>query len=293
MNPLRILPVLPAMLLSWLSFSVSRAAVNDVMPGDFFPPAQHSLALYAYDRNFSGPYAQGRQLLDGRIDSQALAVRAVWATRWQGYRVVPIMVLSAARSAADHPLDTLIGQQASGWGDARFGLSIWPLEDKEKARYLGVTAMLLAPTGDYEPRQVLNIGEHRWRFVLSGGFQQEIIPNLLFELSPEVAWYGDNDDYRAGRRLEQDNGHALTTYLRYRLSPSWHVHVGAQLNRGGATHIDGVDQNNPADNTRAMAGVTWIGSGGQQLILRLAQDTRIENGFKTRSEVMLRFSQSY
>ncbi len=276
----------------WLAWP-ARAAVNDILPADYFPPAASSLALYAYDRNLDGPYANGEPLLDGKIDSQALALRAVWATEWQGYRVAPVVLLPWVRSEAAAPLDAILGRRAEGMGDARIGVTIWPLADKERARYLGVTGMAILPTGDYDSRQVLNSGENRWRFVLVGGFQQEIARDLLAEVIPEIAWYGENDDYRNGRRLQQDSSRALTAYLRYRLTPAWHVHVGGQINRGGATRIDGIDQHNPPDNTRTMLGVTWIGPAGQQAILRFGKDTEIENGFRTRREILLRFSQSY
>ena len=288
--------ILKAALLTTLTgwtITASRAAVNDVLPADYFPPAANSVALYAYDRDFGGPYSRGHSMLDGHIDSQALALRAVWATECQGYRLAPIVVLSAARSHADTPLDRFIGDHAGGSGDARIGLTLWPIANKEKARYLGITAMAILPTGDYDSRQVLNIGENRWRFVLSGGFQQEVLRDLLLEVSPEVAWYGDNADYRNGRRLAQAASYAVTGYARYRLTPTWHVHAGGQINRGGNTHVDGVNQKNPPDNQRVMMGVTWLGASGQQAILRFARDTRIENGFNLRNEVLLRFSQSY
>jgi hypothetical protein len=36
------------------------------------------------------------------------------------------------------------------------------------------------------------------------------------------------------------------------------VHVGGQVNRGGETRINGVDQRNPANNDRVMAGMSWL-----------------------------------
>ena len=55
-----------------------NAAVNDVLPGDYYPlqPGQTTLAAYAYDRELQGPYANGRKTFDGRIDSSVLALRA-------------------------------------------------------------------------------------------------------------------------------------------------------------------------------------------------------------------------
>ena len=53
-----------------LGFSAT-AAVNDVLPADFFPLASGTttFAVYAYDRQFSGPYSRGNKLLDGELSS--------------------------------------------------------------------------------------------------------------------------------------------------------------------------------------------------------------------------------
>lgn len=75
------MPAMFAMLLFLsllLNATVSHAAVNDVLPGDYYPlqPGQTTLTAYAYDRELRGPYAGGRKTFDGRIDSTVLALRA-------------------------------------------------------------------------------------------------------------------------------------------------------------------------------------------------------------------------
>jgi len=279
-----------------LPATASLAAVNDVMPGDYFPlqPGQTTLTVYAYDREFRGPYAGGRQTFDGRIDSTVLALRAA-----QGFQVgdttfagVAVLPWSDSR-VAPAPLATALGEKAKGMSDLRLGLTAWLINDKSTANYLGISGMLIAPTGEYDARQVLNPGENRWRYVLSAGWQKDITPRFLVELSPEIAFYGDNDNYTGNRRLEQRTSHALTGYLRWRVSPAWHVHVGGQINRGGATRINGVDQRNPANNERGMAGMSWFLPDKQQIILRFARDTEIDNGFRTDREILLRYQKGF
>jgi hypothetical protein len=244
-----------------LPATASLAAVNDVMPGDYFPlpPGQTTLAAYAYDREFKRPYAGGRKTLDGNIDSNVLALRAarsfqVGDTTFAGVVVLPL----SDSQVSPAPLATALGAQAKGLSDLRLGLTAWLINDKATANYLGMSGTLIAPTGDYDGRQVLNAGENRWRFVFSGGWQKDITPRFLIELSPEIAFHGDNNDYVGHRKLEQRSSVALTGYLRWRVSPAWHVHVGGQVNRGGETRINGVDQRNPANNDRVMAGMSWL-----------------------------------
>lgn len=267
------------------------AAVNDIFPGDYFPqqPGKMGVGIYAYERNSSGPYAGGRKLLDGAVDASILALRVNKAFRVGEAIVAPVMVLPWTHIDVEPaPLAALLGAKAQGLADLRLGVTTWLINNPDSAHYLGVTAMLVAPTGDYDSQRIINPGEHRWKMVLGGGWQKDITPRLLVELAPEIAFYGTNDDYAGGRRLEQEPSFALTGYLRYRISPAWHVHLGGQLNRGGETRIADVDQHNPANNDRVTAGLTLF-LPQQQIILRAARDTRIDNGLRTDLEIALRY----
>ncbi len=272
------------------------AAVNDVLPGDYFPlqPGQTTLTAYAYDRELQGPYAGGQQTFNGRVDSSVLALRAARGFRVGDTTLAGVAVLPWSDSrVSPEPLATALGGKAEGLSDLRLGLTAWLINDKATANYLGVSGMLIAPTGAYDARQVLNPGESRWRFILSGGWQKDITPSFLVELSPEIAFYGDNNDYTGKRKLAQRTSYAFTSYLRWRVTPTWHVHVGGQVNRGGETLISGVDQRNPANNERVMAGMSWFLPDQQQVILRFARDNDIDNGFNTSREILLRYQKAF
>lgn len=153
--------------------------------------------------------------------------------------------------------------------------------------------MVIAPTGRYDSGQLLNYAENRWRLVFSGGWQKDITPRFLIELSPELTLYGDNDDYNGGNRLEQDPALALTGYLRWRVTPDFHLHLGGQLNWGGEARLNGVALDNPPENKRVNLGATWFLPGKQQLILRFAKEIDVENGFRTQREIALRYQKSF
>jgi hypothetical protein len=55
----------------------SNAAVNDVLPGDFFPltAGMSTVAVYAYERRSHDVYAGGRKQLAGELDTRILALR--------------------------------------------------------------------------------------------------------------------------------------------------------------------------------------------------------------------------
>lgn len=279
-----------------LASPMAFAAVSDIFPGDYFPlaPGATTLTLYAIQRHQEGPYLRRQKLLDGTLDTSILALRLVRAWQLKGKTMAAVLVLPGSHvTSGPAAFRTAVGTTATGLADLRMGLTFWPINDPRHARYLGLTAMLIAPTGSYDRRQALNAGENRWRLVLGGGWQQDLTRRLVAELSPELAIYRDNDDAPGGQRLQQRPSYALTGYLRYRITPGWHAFLGGQMNRGGETRIAGVDQDNPQNNNRIMAGFTWFLPQKQQLILRAARDTSIDNGFRTDAEIALRYQKQF
>lgn len=269
------------------------AAVNDLFPSGHVPaqPGATTFTLQAYERAQNGPYARGDRQADVDLSTSILALRLVHTLRIGettvagGFALPWVETESSSRGGA--------GQHARGLSDLRLGVTAWLINRPASAHYLTLGGVVVAPTGDYDERQTLNAGENRWKLTFVGGWQRDFGRRWIVELTPELAFHGDNDEYAGQRRLEQRMAYALTGYLRYRVSPAWHVHVGGQLNRGGATRLDGVDRNNPSNNDRVMAGVSWYLPQKQQLILRLARDTDLDHGFRTRREIALRYQVSF
>ena len=279
---------------SLLAFGFSAtAAVNDVLPADFFPLATGTttFAMYAYDRQFSGPYRHGNKLLDGELSSQIIALRAGHFIELGGMPVSLVMVLPWSQNAVSPaPLARALGEEARGLGDLRFGATGWLLANRESGEYLGLTGLAFLPTGNYDSRQVLNAGENRYKLTLNGGWIKPLGHGFIIELLPEIAWFGDNTDYIGGRTLAQKTAYAVSSYLRYRANQNWQLHLGGQVNRGGETRINDVDQNNAPDNSRLMLGTTYLTDDkSHQWIIRVARDVEIKNGFKTNSEIILRY----
>jgi hypothetical protein len=267
----------------------AQAAVNDALPADYFPmaPGASTLAVYMVDRHSAGPYKQGQKLREGKLNTQSSVLRVTHVVRMAGQPISLIGVLPWSHSAVG---PAPLVQEASGWGDARFGATGWLLNNKDSGEFVGITGMLFLPTGNYTPNQVLNVGENRHKVTLNVGWIHPLSPSFVLEVLPEVAWFGDNTNYLGGRTLSQKSAYALTSYLRYRATPNWQFHLGAQINRGGETRMNGVGQNNAPDNSRLMLGATYLTDDKKsQWIVRFAQDTNIKNGFATESEFLLRY----
>jgi len=287
------LATLPALLLS-LASTAAHGAVNDIFPSDYVALKDGTLngTYYLSHRRQEGPIRDGKRLFDGAIDTDLAAIRMSYHMDvGTSSTFAPLVVLSWADSdASSGRLSRIIGDEATGMADLRVGGSFWFHRDREKREFLGVSLVAMLPTGHYNDKRVINIGENRWKWVLGGGMIWPLGEKWIVDISPEVAWYGDNDDYAGNRKLEQDVSYALTSYLRYRITPQFHLYAGLQFNRGGETAINGVDQDNAPDNQRTSFGLLYLTPGRDQWQLRYSRDSSIDNGFKTEDEIALRYS---
>ena len=271
----------------------TQAAINDALPADYVPqePGGSTFSVYAFNRQAVGPYKNGQKLVDGTVNTQISVVRITHTLHLAGNPVSLMAVLPWSQtSVGPAPLASALGQEATGLGDLRMGATGWLINNRDSGEYLGVTGLAFLPNGNYTANQVLNAGENRYKFTLNAGWIRPLSNAFVLEVLPELAWFGDNTSYVGGRTLSQTTAYALSGYLRYRANPSWQWHLGAQINRGGETRINGIDQNNAPDNNRIMVGTTYLTADKKnQWIFRFAKDTKVKNGIATESEVMLRY----
>ena len=273
------------------------AAVNDVFPTDYIALKDGTLntALYLGHRRQQGPYVNGHKVFDGSINSSLAAIRLSYHMDiGKNYTFAPVAVMSwADTSSGPALLSRAIGDETKGLTDLRLGGTFWFHRNFDRREYAAVSLFAALPTGHYDERQILNPGENRWKWILSGGLMLPIGNRLVVDLSPEIAWYGDNNDYLVRHRLEQDTSYALTGYLRYKITPDFQLVTGAQINRGGATAIDGINQNNAPENTRLSLGILYLTPSRDQWQLRYSHDSGTEYGFKTTNEVILRLTSQF
>ena len=282
--------------LALLGLGTAQAAVNEVFPADYFAPDPGTITLtgYAFHRQLGGPYKNGHEIGDWDFSSDSATLRITSAVKLGGYTVAPILVLSGVHNRVNGSLpggDTRA--VSAGLADPRLGATLWLLNLRQENHYLAVTGMVLPPLGSYHAEDLFNLGENRWRGVAMLGWQRGWTAQWLTELAAEAAWYGDNDDYVGNNRLAQAPSFALTGYLRYKFTPAFHGFLGMQLNTGGATEINGLDQHNPPRNQRLMAGVFYNLGSGLNLNLRYGRDLSVDNGLRTDHELALRLVKTF
>lgn len=158
---------------------------------------------------------------------------------------------------------TLDGEPAaaarSGAGDTKMRLAVNLLGNpamtpQEFARRtpqttLGVSLSVSAPTGEYYPEKLINIGTNRWAIKPEIGVVKPF-GNWHLEASAGVWLYEDNTDFYGGRHREQDPLTSVQAHLSYTFRPRLWLAFDATYYSGGATTVDGVAKDDRQSNSR-------------------------------------------
>jgi hypothetical protein len=179
----------------------------------------------------------------------------------------------------------------SGPGDAYLRLSMNvlgapALSPEEFARRplgptLGASLRIVAPTGQYDPSRIINLGSNRWAFKPEIGVSYPI-GHWFLEAYAGVWLFTDNDNY-LGLRRTQDAMPSLQAHLSYTFRRSLWVALNATHYEGGRTHVGGVARADRQSNTRI--GLTLSFPLGQRQSLKVAwsegASVRAGNDFST------------
>ena len=156
-----------------------------------------------------------------------------------------------------------LGEQAfakrSGLGDigVRFAVNLFgaqAMSPKEFSTFrprtlIGASLVVTAPTGEYDPTKMINIGTNRW------GFKPEIgIVHVMKRWAIDAylgGWFfTDNTDFFGGLTREQDSIIATQFHVRYLIQRGLWVAVDGNFWRGGQTTIGGTVNDDMQQNSR-------------------------------------------
>jgi hypothetical protein len=148
----------------------------------------------------------------------------------------------------------------SGLADARLRLAVnlfgGPAGDarefaaRVRSTQIGASVTVVAPTGEYDSSQLINLGSNRWSVKPEIGLYQPWGP-WSFELAAGAWLFGDNDDFFGGQRREQDPVAAVQTHVGYTFRPRLWMAADFTYYWGGATHLDGVAKHDRLESSRA------------------------------------------
>jgi hypothetical protein len=114
---------------------------------------------------------------------------------------------------------------------------------------LGVGVTIIAPTGTYDPTQLINIGSNRWTFKPEIGAEVPM-GKWFADFSAGLWLFGENADYFGGQVLQQKPLAIYQVHTGYSFSSGQWLALDAGYTEGGATMVRGARPLNALANTR-------------------------------------------
>ena len=147
----------------------------------------------------------------------------------------------------------------SGLGDLKLrvaanllgGRALTPAEfaQREPATTLGASLTIVAPTGQYEPARLVNIGTNRWAFKPEIGLSQPL-GDWFADVAVGAWLYADNTDFFGGNTRSQQPLWAFQTHAGYNFRPGLWLAADVTYYTGGETSLNGVAGDDALANSR-------------------------------------------
>lgn len=120
---------------------------------------------------------------------------------------------------------------------------------------LGASIKVVAPTGDYDPDKLVNVGTNRWAVRAKLGYIRPLTKKWMLELGVGAWFFQDNDEF-LGETREQEPITAVDFNLIRRFSPGFWGSLDLNYYHGGRTTIRGIANADFQRNARA--GITFV-----------------------------------
>jgi hypothetical protein len=114
---------------------------------------------------------------------------------------------------------------------------------------VGVTLLVTAPTGQYDPSKLVNIGTNRWSFKPEIGISKALGPWTL-EAAAGVTFFTDNDQFFSSGVRQQDPLYAMQAHAIYNFSRRLWAALNGTYYTGGRTTLNGKQGDDRQNNTR-------------------------------------------
>ncbi len=120
---------------------------------------------------------------------------------------------------------------------------------RRPSRTLGASLWIVAPTGQYDPAKLINLGSNRWSFKPELGLS---FPRGLWVLELYGgAWlFTDNGDFYGGSKRKQRPIGSFQAHVAHTFKPRLWFSGDATFYVGGSTTVDGVRQDDRQENSR-------------------------------------------
>ncbi len=274
-----------AIFVSALMLPVSALAEND--PRDSLPGVGGVSAFVLYTRHYNGnDFYQNDNNLDDNadFDFNLTMARLIHFFDLGNDWILELDVLQPFGEIDFESVKLGIDSNSNGIGDTVFVGHIntpW-LIDRETMKYgMSCGFYLTTPTGEYDNDKAVNIGANRWAYKFEATPVIWKVDRMVLEVTGEVQFYGDNDDYlTTSVDQEKDPLYATQVHLSYDITDSFWVGISHYFYSGGETEVYGKDQDDE-EKTQAIRFTGALGlSSNVVLLLQYQTETERENGVK-------------
>mgnify|MGYP000137796139 FL=1 len=257
-------------------------------------PAGTNLALLYYQHaQRNKVYSDGNQVAGGDLKSDVGILRLVRFVDIGGFRADPQILLPFGSLKASNDLSAL--GSTSGVGDLIVTGTVWLVNKPDQGEFFGVTPAVWVPIGSYDKNKPLNLGEHRWKYLLQAGYTTPLgSKDLSLQLAADVTGFGHNDDYGPNsQKLTQKPLYQFQAWLKYNLGGGFDLRAGTSHFVGGETSVDGVASDDRTRTTNAKFGFGWGFAPGWHFAALYGRDLSVRNGLKESDRINLRLLKAF
>lgn len=155
------------------------------------------------------------------------------------------------------PVDTTVDR--TGIGDGVVNATVFLLgapamtpaefRDYRRKTLLGFNLRVKVPIGQYDPDKLVNLGSNRWQVAPALAFSQWLGKFSLEAYA--IAWFfSDNTALLGDNVLSQAALYAFQINAGYNFKRNLWLSVGVRQTAGGRTTLNGVERDDPTENTR-------------------------------------------
>jgi hypothetical protein len=114
---------------------------------------------------------------------------------------------------------------------------------------LGVSLLVVMPTGEYDPAHLVNIGTNRWSFKPEFGLSHPM-GKWVLDLAAGVWLFTNNPNFYGGQKRTQAPLWSTQGHVSYNFRPGLWLAVDLTYYAGGRSSLDGVVKDDRQGNTR-------------------------------------------
>lgn len=152
-------------------------------------------------------------------------------------------------------------------------LSLKDFADYKQDTIVGVSLAVGAPTGQYNPEKLVNLGTNRWYIKPEIGISKAWTSALTTEFAASMYNFTDNNQPFHGNTLKQKPIYNMQGHLIYNFGKGIWLAADANYYMGGRTSMDGRDTNNMQQNWRL--GGTFSFPISKQMSIKLNGSTGV------------------